>query len=397
VSVVERVFGMVRGVKLVVQVRLLPTAVQAVALAATLHACNAAANHVSRVGFERDVFSRNELQKLVYAEVKARFGLSAQPAVRVVKKVVDAYTTLRANIRAGNLGREGSARRVKAESKPVGFRLDAAQPFDDRCLSWQHNAGTVSIWTGQGRVRGVRFVGQPGQLTTLALYRKGETDLVCRDGMWLLIATCEVPEPDLFEPVDWVGVDRGIVNLATTSDGLNFQGRRLGRYRRWHARKRAELQAKRTKSASRLLKKRARREARHATQVNHRIGKEIVAVAQRTVRGIALEELGGIRERVRLRRDQRATHSSWPFHHLEQVIAYKARQAGVPTLTVDPRHTSQRCPRCGHTARNNRSTRDHFVCRRCGLAGPADHVAGVNVRNRARSAWVFVNMPAPAD
>ncbi|WP_327396200.1 zinc ribbon domain-containing protein [Streptomyces phaeochromogenes] len=63
---------------------------------------------------------------------------------------------------------------------------------------------------------------------------------------------------------------------------------------------------------------------------------------------------------------------------------------------MDAAYTSQRCPRCGHTERANRSTRDHFSCRRCGLAGPADVVAGVNVRNRARSAWVFVTTPVPA-
>jgi putative transposase len=68
----------------------------------------------------------------------------------------------------------------------------------------------------------------------------------------------------------------------------------------------------------------------------------------------------------------------------------------VPFLEVDPAYTSQRCPRCGHTERANRPDRDTFHCRRCGLAGPADHVAGVNVRERARSAWVFVNMPDPA-
>jgi putative transposase len=225
----------VLSVKLVVQEKLLPTPEQAAALAATLHACNTAANHVSWVGFGRNVVSRNDLQRLVYGEVKARFGLSAQPAVRVVKKVVDAYSTVRANIRAGNLGKPGSSRRVKAESKPIGFRPDSAQPFDDRCLSWQHDAGTVSIWTPAGRLRGVRFVGHPDQLKTLAQYRRGESDLVCRDGTWLLIATCEIPEPEVSQPVDWIGVDRGMVNLATTSDGLNFQGRRLTRYRRWHA------------------------------------------------------------------------------------------------------------------------------------------------------------------
>jgi IS605 OrfB family transposase len=376
-------------VKLVVQVKLLPSPAQAAAMAATLAACNQAADHASRVAFDRKAFSRNDVQKLVYGDLKSA-GLGAQAAVRTVKKVVDAYTALRASIRVGNLT---GKRRVKAESKPVRFRPDAAQPFDDRMLSWQHDAGTVSIWTVAGRLKDVRFAGHPDHLKTLVRHRRGETDLVVRDGKWLLVATCDIPAPEAFEPVDWIGVDRGIVNLATTSDGLNFQGRRLSRYRRWQVRKRAELQAKRTASATRLLRKRARREARHATQVNHRIGKEIVAVAQRTARGIALENLDGIRERVRPRRDQRATHSSWPFRQLGQVIAYKARRAGVPVVEVDARYTSQMCPRCGHTARNNRSTRDHFLCRRCGLAGPADHVAGINVRRRARSAWVFVNMP----
>ncbi|MCQ4081054.1 transposase [Streptomyces sp. RB6PN25] len=58
-------------------------------------------------------------------------------------------------------------------------------------------------------------------------------------------------------------------------------------------------------------------------------------------------------------------------------------------------YTSQRCPRCDHTERANRPTWDNFSCRRCGLAGRADHVAGVNIAQRGATAWVFVNMPAP--
>ncbi|MEV6244267.1 transposase [Lentzea sp. NPDC051838] len=381
--------------KLVVQVKLLPTPAQAAALATTLRACNAAAQYTSRVAFERNVKSRNELQKLCYREIKDRFGLSAQPAVRVVKKVVDAYTALHAGIRAGYLGGERSRRRVKAESKPIAFNTSSAQPFDDRCLSWRYDAGTVSIWTTAGRLKGIGFVGSADQLATLRAHRRGESDLLFRDGGWFLIATCEVPEPEVFEPADWIGVDRGITNLATTSDADNFQGRRLQRYRRWHGRKRVELQAKRTKSAKRRLKARARKEARHAACVNHSIAKDIVAVAQRTGRGIALEELRGIRDRVRLNRHQRAIMSSWPFHQLERHITYKARRAGVPVLLVDARYTSQMCPRCKHTTRSNRPTRDTFSCRLCGLAGPADVVAAVNVRDRARRAWVLVNAPVP--
>lgn len=381
--------------KIVVQVKLLPDAVQVSALVATLHGCNKSADWVSRIAFEHGVFREYALRKHTYAELKAR-GLGAQAAQHVIKKVADAYAALHATVRAGSLGRPGSKRRVKAESKPVAFRPGAAQPFDDRCLSWNHDAGTVSIWTTAGRMKDVRFAGSSGQLKTLREYRKGESDLVHRDGMWLLIATCEVPEQPQFEPVDWLGVDRGIVNLATTSDADNFQGRGLGRYRRWHARVRTELQARRTKSATRRLRKRARREQRHATHINHKIAKQLVAVAERTGRGIALEDLSGIRDRVTVARHQRATHSSWPFHQLEAHVRYKARRVGVPVLIVDAHYTSRMCPRCKHTSRSNRPDRDTFRCRRCGLAGPADVVAAVNVRNRARSAWVHVNAPEPA-
>jgi hypothetical protein len=84
--------------------------------------------------------------------------------------------------RAGNLTAQ---RRAKAESKPVRFRPDAAQPFDDRMLSWQHDAGTVSIWTVAGRLKQVRFAGHPDHLKTLVQHRRGETDLVSRDGTWM--------------------------------------------------------------------------------------------------------------------------------------------------------------------------------------------------------------------
>ncbi|MEV0404936.1 transposase [Actinoallomurus sp. NPDC050550] len=385
--------------KLVVQVKLLPSPEQAEALAATLPLCNAAANEVSAVAFEEGVFARQRLQKLVYADVKAR-GLSAQPALHVIRKVADAYTTLHAQIEAGLLGGEDSRRRRKAESKPIVFRADAAQPFDDRCLSWQMDARTISIWTPHGRVRGIAFTGEPGQVKFLAAHRKGETDLVRRDGMWFLIATCEVEETPQFEPADWIGVDRGIVNLATTSDGDNHQGKGLQRYRRRQARLRAELQAKKaagSRSAARRLARRSAREARYASNENHKISKRIVADARRTGRGVALEELSGIRDRVRLRRHQRATLSSWPFHQLGEFLQYKALRAGVPFVEVDPAYTSQACPVpwCGHTMRANRPDRDTFRCRRCGFAGPADVIAATNIRKRACVAWAFVSMPVP--
>ena len=75
----------------------------------------------------------------------------------------------------------------------------------------------------------------------------GETDLICRDGKWFLYATVEAPEAPLLQPVNgFLGVDLGIVNIATSSDGDRAAGARLNRYRKRQQRLRARLQAKKT-------------------------------------------------------------------------------------------------------------------------------------------------------
>jgi transposase len=272
--------GSVTRVKLVVQVKLLPTSTQAVALEATLHACNEAATWVSRIAFERGVKKNFALRKLTYDAVKFRWGLGAQAAQHVIKKTCDAYATLRSNLKAGNYGGPGSKRCRRVTEKPVVFRSEGAQPYDDRMLSWQIRERTVSIWTVEGRVKNLAFTADPEQLARLALYRQGESDLLCRDGMWFLIATCEVPETALkTEPVDFLGVDLGIMNIATTSDGEIMAGRELNRARVRDRDLRRKLQKKNTPSAKRRLKKRRRKEARRAKDVNHKIAKHVVAEA----------------------------------------------------------------------------------------------------------------------
>jgi IS605 OrfB family transposase len=375
-------------VKLVVQVKLLPTPVQAAALGATLHACNEAASWVAEVAFEHGKFKNFALRKHTYEQVKDRWRLGAQAAQHVIKKTCDAYTTLKANLRAGNLGRPGSKRYRRATEKPLAFRPQGAQPYDDRMLSWQIADRTVSIWTTGGRMKQVAFTASPEHLATLALYRKGESDLLERDGMWFLLATCEVPEAGLnTDPVDFLGIDLGIVNIATTSDGQIMAGRELNRGRLRERGLRAKLQKKNTPSAKRRMRKRRRKEARRARDINHKIAKHVVAEAERTGRGIALEDLGGIRERVRLRKPQRATLHSWAFAQLGNFIAYKARKAGVPVVHVDPAYTSRTCAECGHTDKANRVSQAWFACRSCGFVDHADRNGSRNIRARAWELW----------
>jgi len=388
-------------VKQVVQVRLLPTPVQASALLATLRACNAAASWLAGQMHADQTFRKFVVHRRFYTELRERFGLAAQPAIRVIGKTVDAYTTFNANLRAGNHGPPGSDRRRRVEDTPIAFRPHAGQPFDARCLSWQlgdaGREGTVSIWTTAGRLRNVRIMGNPAHIALLRSRPIGETDLLHRDGVWLLHAVVDSPETARRQPANgFLGVDLGIANIATTSDGDRTCGSRLNRYRKRQQRIRKRLQAKKTSSARRLLKRRRRKEARFATDVNHQISKTIVAEAERTGRGIAVEDLTGIRARVRLRKPQRATLHSWAFAQLGQFLTYKAQQAGVVVVQVDPAYTSQTCHMCGHVDKRNRRSQAVFHCGRCDFVGHADHNAALNIAARGVERWGDVMRPDAA-
>nr|WTB33367.1 transposase [Streptomyces sp. NBC_00830] len=384
--------------KLVVRVKLLPTPLQASVLEATLTACNEAATWAAAVAFETGVRRNLPVRRVTYREIKSRWDLGAQAAQHVVKKTCDAYTALAANLRNGRCGRPGSKRHARASGKPVAFRPQAAQPYDDRMLSWQHERRTVSIWTTGGRMKNVAFTGQAEQLEVLARHRQGESDLLCEGGQWYLLATCEIPEAEPnTHPVAFLGVDLGIVNIAATSDGTRYSGRRINRKRARDRALRSKPQRKGTKSAKRRAKKYAGREARRNKDINHKISKQVVAEAARTGRGIALEDLGGIRERVRLRKPQRTTLHSWPFAQLGAFIGYKAERAGVPVVYVDPAYSSQECSQCHHVERGNRPSQAVFACRSCGFVEHADHNSSHNIAHRGWYVWVRgVESTAPA-
>lgn len=191
-------------------------------------------------------------------------------------------------------------------------------------------------------------------------------------------------------------MDLGIANIATTSDRTRHAGRHLNRVRHRNRALRRKLQTKGTKSARRLLQKRARKESRFVADTNHRIAKRIVTEAERTGRGIALEDLQGIRGRVRLRKPQRVTLHSWAFAQLGRFIAYKAARAGVAIVYVNPAYTSQGCSACGYTAKKNRPDQATFCCTLCGFAEHADVNAARNIAERGVAGWAAVSQPHAA-
>ena len=346
--------------KLTAKVKLVTNQIPHAALKETMARANAACNWISDLAWEKQVFQAFAIQKLAYHPVKEKFRLTAQLVIRCISKVADAYKL------------DKKAKRT--------FRPDGAICFDDRILKWHLDKQLVNIWTTSGRLK-IPYVGGDRQLALL-VSRQGESDLIFQNDVFYLAATCNVEQPSPSDVTEFLGVDLGIAEIASDSDGKHYSGSMVKSVRYRHRRLRTKLQKKQTRSAKRRLKKMAGKEARFAKDVNHCISKQIVADAKRTGRGIALEDLKGILDRVRARRKQRSVLHSWAFAQLGLFITYKAALAGVPMVFVDPKNTSRECSVCGHIAKDNRPSQSKFRCVSCGYEANADFNAAVNIRGR---------------
>jgi IS605 OrfB family transposase len=346
--------------KQTIVVKLIPSSDQHAALMATMERFNAACDAIAEVAYKRRLANKVALQKLVYYDIREQFGLSSQLTIRAIAKVV----------RARKLDR----------TKLPRFRPHGAVTYDQRIMSWK-GIEEISLLTLEGReLIPVRF--GPYQAARLDR-RQGQADLVLKDGVFYLYVIIDTPEPPEGIPDDYLGIDLGIVNLAVDSDGATYSGAAIEQRRSIDAHRRRNLQRKGTKAAKRKLRRLSGKQSRYQRDTNHRISKAVVRNAEGTGRGIALEDLRGIRERTTVRRRQRARHLNWSFYQLRLFIEYKAKLVGVSVVIVDPRGTSRTCPECGHCDKANRPSRDRFACQACGHAAPADLTAARNVRARA--------------
>jgi predicted transposase len=244
----------------VVTLSLHPTDEQAASLEATMRAWGAACQYISDVAWAHQEFRRVRVHRLTYRDVRERFGLSSQLAVRAIGVVTDSYKTDRA---------------VKHT-----FRPDAAVVYDERVMKL--GATTVSLRTITGR-ESIRWAGGGYQRNQLAAAIKvGQGDLLygADKNRWRLAVTITLPDVPHGDVDDAIGVDQGIVNVATTSDGDTYGGSAVLGLRRRFYHMRNKLQTKGTKSARRLLKKRSKRERRFMADVNHRITKQIASQTQ---------------------------------------------------------------------------------------------------------------------
>jgi IS605 OrfB family transposase len=256
--------------------------------------------------------------------------------------------------------------------------------YDNRILSWK-GLDKVSILTLQGRqIIPIRIGAyQEARLNRIVK----QCDLLLRNGIFYLAVTVDAPEATPDDPIGALGVDLGVIHLAVDSDGEFYSGEQVDKVRERTDNLKAKLQSKGTKSAKRHLKKVSERESRFRRNINHIISKRLVSKAKDTHRQIALEDLKGIGDST-VRKAERRRHKSWAFNQLRQFITYKAKIAGILVKLVDPKYTSQTCPRCGFVSKANRKSQLLFTCQYCGFASNADLVGATNISRKA-----LVNKP----
>src|SRR5256885_7001549 len=237
--------------------KLAPSPEQHTALLETMHAFNAACNDIAQTAFDEKLANKFELQKIVYGDIRKRFNLSSQMAIRAISKVVDNYK--------------------RDRSIKPSFRSEGAITYDERLMSFK-GLSEVSLLTLQGRVIVPFRFGKYQQSRMDAI--KGQADLLYRNGTFYLAVTLDVPTPEPDEPEGGtLGVDLGIINIAVDSEGETFSGEAVEKNRKRMQRLRSDLQKRGTKSAKRHLKKLSGREARFRKNTNHRseerrVGKE---------------------------------------------------------------------------------------------------------------------------
>ena len=358
-------------ITLTAKVQILPAESEKNILLETIRQYSSACNFVSEYVMKTHDLGQSSLNKALYYQIRHEFDLGAQMAQSVLKSVIAAYRTIRTN-------------------QKTWIRPDFRHQYCD--LVWNRDYSLkpeyFSVNTIAGRLK-LQYKRCGIEKYFDGTWKFGTAKLLTKHGKWFLHipVSKEVPELQDFDVCNVVGVDLGINFLATTYDSTGksefFSGRSVKHRRAKYKQLRKELQQRQTASARRRLKKIGSRENRWMSDVNHQVSKTLAESAPAGTLFV-LEDLTGVRsatEKVNL--GQRYEIVSWAFYDLRQKLEYKAKLNGSKVITVDPKYTSQACPKCGHIEKGNRDKKRHiFVCRNCGYHSNDDRIGAMNLHRK---------------
>ena len=216
-----------------------------------------------------------------------------------------------------------------------------------------------------------------------------------KNGKWFVSIQTEYEFESLLESSSVVGIDMGIARFATLSDGtyiaplnsLKKHEIRLRRYQRRMSRKVKfsnnwkKAKVKVGKVYARLAL--ARRDFLHKTSTRISKNHAVVVVEDLNVKNMSGSASGTLArpgKKVRAKSGLNKAILDQGWAEFRRMLGYKLSWRGGRLVAVPPRYTSQRCPQCGHTCRENRKTQSEFCCVKCGCTNNADVVGAINIK-----------------
>ncbi len=271
---------------------------------------------------------------------------------------------------------DGFFRRVKEDPEHAGFpRFRSWRRYDSFTypqygfkLTPDHIR--LSPWKTDVRIRGYRRIG--GTVRTCTVIRKGAGP----NYRWEAAVMFEMNSKGdgtavqtFIEPTRPIGIDLGLRNMVMTSEGIAYPNRKYYIQAERQVSKTLRKMSKYEKGSKE--RERYRQRLFHAFERLNNINKGYI---HEVVNGLLENHDVIVTEDIRIKdladksgsKGMRKSFRDANWGKFVLTLGYKAAEAGIQIVKVDPAYTSQQCSKCGIMVPKDLSVRRH-VCPHCGL------------------------------
>lgn len=350
------------------KIQIYPTTEQQEILRKTMFQIRIALNYISKYIFDNNCLNQSKINTDTYYYLRETYNLKSQMAQSCMKTAIAKYKANKSN------GHDFTLVQFK------NLEYDLVRNRD-----YSLNKDVLSINSLQGRLK------IPYQIKGMEKYFDGSysfgtAKLVYKFNKYFLHIpmTKDYIQTTPFDINKIVGIDLGINFLATVYDSYGkttfYNGRHIKAKRGHYKILRKVLQECGSKSAKRRIKSIGSRENRYCNDINHSITKALVdKYGTNTL--FVLEDLTNVRtstEKVNI--NNRYVSVSWAFYQFRQLLEYKAKINNSMVIAVNPKYTSQTCPKCGYIESSNRDKKNHiFKCKNCNYQSNDDRIGAMNL------------------
>ena len=219
-------------------------------------------------------------------------------------------------------------------------------------------------------------------------------------GKWYVSIQTEYEQETPVHTGDDIGIDMGIVRFATLSNGQYFNPVNAFKILKGRLAKLQRQLKRKTKGSNNWKKLVAKLSKLHHRIANirknflHQISNTIsknhatVYVEDLQVKNMSKSAKGTVEKHGKMVKQKSGLNRAildQAWYEFRRQLEYKLRWRGGQLIPVSPQYTSQCCPACGHTAKENRTTQALFACVQCGYSNNADVVGAMNVLQRGRA------------